>query len=94
MITESSRYSKGVTTWVDHPTQGRVQIVHLQQIQWNAYPYAQHQTSSADTLDTIAHRTYGAATDYWFIAEMNPLIECPDDVQPGAIINIPIGRPR
>lgn len=94
MITERSRYAKGIVAWVDHPTRGRVQVVHLQPLQWTNYPYSQHQVTTADTVESLAHGVYGSAQQYWFIAELNPTIECPDDLRAGDIINIPSGRPR
>lgn len=94
MITENSRYSKGVVTWVEHPTRGRVQVVHLHPLTWTNYPYSQHQITTADTVESLAHGVYGDATRYWFIAEMNPTIECPDDITPGDLLSIPTGRPR
>jgi len=86
------RYTKGTPSWVEHPIEGRVQVVFLGPIRWTNYPYTQFQMSVSDTLTTVAQTAYGHATDYWFVASMNPQIICPDDVQPGDIIRVPTGK--
>lgn len=87
-----SRYAKGTIATVDHPIEGRVQIVTLSPLRWNQYPYTRYQTTVADSLTALAWRAYGRAQDWWFIAAMNPQIEHPDDLTPGGIIQVPTGK--
>ena len=88
----SSRYAQGTTAWVSHPYERSVQVVFSFPIQWNNYPFTRVQVTSADTLPSLAHKAYGSARDYWFIAAMNPRITCPDDLIAGDILHIPTGK--
>lgn len=88
----NGRYERGTEVWVDHPIEGRVLVVHLAPLIWSSYPYTLFQPSAADSLPSLARKAYGRSQDYWFVASMNPQIECPDDVVPGDIIRIPTGK--
>ena len=91
-MNNASRYSKGTSAWVEHPVEGRVQVVHLPPLRWTNYPYTRYQPSSADTLPSIAFRSYGRSQDYWFVAAMNPQIECPDDIVAGDLLYVPTSK--
>lgn len=88
-ISETSRYARGVTAWVEHPTQGLVQVVHRRPVYWVNYPFVEYQANSSDSLPLLAHEQYGNAKDYWFIADMNPHIQSPDDLSAGALLRVP-----
>lgn len=88
----SSRYSRGEVVTVDHPIEGRVQVVHLSPLRWNNYPYTKYQATSADSLTSLAYKAYGDAGAYWFIASMNPLVDHPSDLAAGTILQVPTGK--
>jgi hypothetical protein len=90
MTTPSNRYDDGHTVWVDDVSRGRVQAVHLGVLRWNSYPYSRYQTTSSDTMGLLAFTTYGDPNKYWLIAEMNPKVQCPDDLVPGEQLFIPL----
>lgn len=89
MISERSRYSRGTTAWVDHPVQGRVQVVHLRPLIWTNYPYVDAVAVDGDSFDTLAHKRYGDPQAYWFIAEMNPHVVHPADLVAQTLLRIP-----
>lgn len=86
-----SRYSRGTTAWVDHPVEGRVQVVHLAPLRFTNYPYTKVLTSLSDSMTSLAHHAYGDATKYWFIAQMNPGVVSPDDLVAGTTLFVPTG---
>lgn len=94
MISNRSRYRQGVTAWVDHPTQGRVQVVHLMPPVWSNYPYVEHVAGETDTFDRLAHTMYSDATAWWFIADMNPRLAHPDDLARDDLIFVPLEKTR
>lgn len=89
MMTDRSRYRNGVTAWVDHPVQGRVQVVHLRPLVWTNYPYVEHSATTGETFDHLAYEMYGDPTAYWFIAELNPRVVHPDDLVAGTLVYVP-----
>lgn len=89
-----SRYNAGEFVWVTRPDGTQVQVVHLPPIRWNNYPYTLVQATSADDLPGLAFKAYGETQNYWFVAEMNPDIVCPDDLQAGQTVFIPTGKPN
>lgn len=91
-MNSKSRYSRGTTAIVDHPIEGRVQVVHLQPLRWTNYPYTRYQATVSDSFTSLAFKAYGQAQDYWFMASMNPTVAHPDDLTPGQIIHVPTGK--
>lgn len=86
-----SRYAKTPRTWVPHPTQGWVQVTFRNPIIWNNQAYSEYQTNSSEDMLLIAYDNYGDTALYWGIAEMNPTVLCPDDLEAGSVIRIPAG---
>lgn len=91
-MNSNSRYAKGTSVWVDHPIEGRVQAVHLAPLVWTNYPYTRMQASVADSMTSIAQLAYGHATDYWFVASMNPHVASADDLMAGDIVHVPTDK--
>ena len=52
-------------------------------------PALRHRIADADRLDLIAARYFGAATEYWRIADANPVLVPEDLLEPGVAIVIP-----
>jgi len=49
----------------------------------------QYYVSPGDTFESIAAKIYGDAGQYWRIADLNPQIKFPLDLEPGDIIRVP-----
>jgi hypothetical protein len=88
-----SRYTNTSRNWVPHPTKGWVQVTFRSPNVWRSQAYTEHWASSADDMLSLAFDNYGDPSRYWGIAEMNPSIACPDDLEPGTILRMPT-RPR
>jgi nucleoid-associated protein YgaU len=52
--------------------------------------YTLYTVVSGDTLENIAMRRLGSPTRYWEIADMNPQIKFPTDIETGDVIRIPL----
>jgi hypothetical protein len=56
-------------------------------VRWHPY-----QVIDGDRYDLIALRAYADASKWWWIADSNPEILCPDPLPAGVIIRVPDAR--
>lgn len=49
----------------------------------------QYYVTPGDTFESLAAKLYGDAGQYWRLADLNPQIKFPLDMQPGDIIRVP-----
>lgn len=82
MLYTLSRYTYGENSSVD----GRLTAVKKQSFSVNVQTYV---VSPGDTFENIAARLYGDSSQYWRIADINPQIKFPLDLEVGTVIRIP-----
>ncbi len=86
----SSRYASTPRTWV--PKDGAwVQVTFRRPNIWTNQAYTEYQANSSDDMVLLAHQNYGDPGRYWGIAEMNPGVLCPDDLEAGTVLQLPAG---
>ena len=86
----TSRYDQEVANWAPHPTKGWVRAVHRNPTRWVNQPYEQILSTESEDMLLIANRKLGDARRYWAVADMNPSIECPDDLMWGTSVKVPL----
>ncbi len=86
----TSRYTTARNAWMPHPTRGNVEVVLRRPSVWSDQPYSSHVATVADSLPGLAGHFYNDSTRYWLLADMNPAIECPDDLEYGTVVHVPI----
>lgn len=82
MITVLSRYERNLSTLEDGiitATRKPVSNVYVQK----------YTVKSGETLESIAAKLYGDPTQFWRIADINPQIRFPLDLESGMVIRIP-----
>lgn len=82
MLYTLSRYTYGENSSVD----GKLTAVRKQSFSVNVQTYV---VSPGDTFENIAARLYGDSSQYWRIADINPQIKFPLDLEVGTVIRIP-----
>lgn len=82
MLYTLSRYTYGENSSVD----GKLTAVKKQSFSVNVQTYV---VSPGDTFENIAARLYGDSSQYWRIADINPQIKFPLDLEVGTVIRIP-----
>lgn len=55
----------------------------------NAVPYITYITRQGDTFDRMSHKLLNDFSRYWEIADLNPHVKFPDQLEPGTVIRIP-----
>lgn len=80
MLNTSSRYTTSTAS------DGTVIAVRKPVVSEN---YSVYTVKEGDTLDLIAATAYNNPTLWWRIADLNPHITYPDDIQAGDSIRIP-----
>jgi hypothetical protein len=86
-----SRYANSPRSWAPHHDGHFVEVVMRRPVFWFNQPYATKQVVSGETMPILAFERYGGdATAYWRIADMNPQVACPDDLEPGEVVHLPI----
>ncbi len=88
MIFEGSRYANAPVLRVkDHDGVTRPAIY------WDPFDsstkFLYHTVIEGDRLDLLAFRYYRNAELWWFIANANPEVFYPEDLEPGQILRIP-----
>lgn len=53
--------------------------------------FLHHTVIEGDRIDTISFRYYGDPLLWWYIADANPEVFYPEDLQPGQSLRIPQG---
>lgn len=82
MLYTLSRYTYGENSSVD----GKLTAIKKQSFSVNVQTYV---VSPGDTFENIAARLYGDSSQYWRIADINPQIKFPLDLEVGTVIRIP-----
>lgn len=82
MITVLSRYEKGEDVLEDGI------ITAVRKPVSNVY-VQKYTVKSGETLESIAAKLYGDPTQFWRIADINPQIRFPLDLESGMVIRIP-----
>ena len=80
-VNSSSRY----TTSIDERT-GRVIAVRKVQ---RTVAFDRYTSSQGDSFDTLAHKVFGNPQEYWRIADLNPAVKYPNEIEVGTVIRIP-----
>lgn len=80
-VNSSSRY----TTTVDDRT-GRVIAVRKSQ---KTVSFDRYTSSQGDSFDILAQKVFGNPQEYWRIAELNPAVKYPNEIEIGTVIRIP-----
>jgi nucleoid-associated protein YgaU len=52
--------------------------------------YTQHVVQDGDRFDTLAASLWGDPELWWRIADINPEVVYPSDLQPGTVIRVPV----
>lgn len=52
-------------------------------------PYTLYRANASDTLESIAARHLGNPLRFWEIADMNPQIKFPLDLEAGTVLRLP-----
>lgn len=88
MITADSRYNNVPVTVVDTPN-GKRQVLGIEPAQERSFAFTYYQVEDEDTIDSLAHDTFGSGSLWWMIADANPEILDWHTLQPGLIIRLP-----
>jgi nucleoid-associated protein YgaU len=59
-------------------------------INYSQKQFSLYTVKAGDTLENIASRRLGSQRRYWEIADINPQIKFPIDLQPGTVLRIPL----
>ncbi len=87
-LTQSSRYVDGEFLWV--PGRGTDKYaVSLNTVTLLTAPYIVHVAREGDTLHTLAVTYYQREDRWWILADANPHVFNPFDLQPGDPIRVP-----
>jgi hypothetical protein len=85
------RYDGEDRVWAPYRKAGEsVQIVMRPPTIWTNQQYVTYLATSTDDMMSLAFARYGTPEAYWVIADMNPTIVCPDDLQAGQVIRVPL----
>jgi len=85
------RYANERTATMPHRNGTQVRVVLRNPHFWINQKYITYTLSAADHMWTLADRYYRNSFDWWVIADMNPHIVCPDDLNYGLTALIPVG---
>jgi len=82
MLYTLSRYTYGENSAVD----GKLTAVRKPSYSVGVQTYM---IGPGDTFENIAARLYGDSSQYWRIADINPQVKFPLDLEAGTVIRIP-----
>jgi|KBSMisStandDraft_5_1062788.scaffolds.fasta_scaffold02831_7 nucleoid-associated protein YgaU len=84
------RYLNQRTVSMPHSNGTQVTVVLRKPYFPSRQRFMTYTATAADHMWTLADRFYKNPFDWWTIADMNPHIECPDDLRYGAQILLPV----
>ena len=84
------RYANEKTTEVPHSNGANVRIVMRKPRRYPRQPFMTYTATAADAMWTLGHRFLGEPLDWWFIAEMNWHVTCPDELTWGTKMVMPV----
>lgn len=85
------RYANEKTVEVPHRSGSNVRIVIRRPRANPRQRFFTYNVSAADLMWTLANRFFSESKDWWFIADFNPHVVCPDDLRWDTKLIIPSG---
>jgi len=84
------RYANEKTVDVPHRNGSNVRIVVRKPRNYPRQRFVTYTATAADAFWTLAHQHIRNSQDWWFIADLNPHVLCPDDLRWNTKLLIPI----
>lgn len=90
MIFEGSRY-QGTPLLRVQAADGVIRPTSFGDVTDLSRRYLHHTVVDGDRMDSLAQRYFNNPLLWWYIADANPEVFYPDDLEPGTVLRIPQG---
>jgi len=89
MILTTSRYAMSPLVAIPTTPDGRSTVAVFGPPRTVPMSYGYYRIKDGDRFDSLAQQFYGRPDRWWILADANPEVFYPGNLQPGAIIKVP-----